>query len=80
MYISFTSYEQPIWISNFLNEFLFTYLLGNIGKIKVLNPDQNTSKNANITLYTHKEKTVCNTLNWENWSSEFVKLVVRWAE
>ena len=25
--ISFTSYKQPIWISNFCNKFLFTYLL-----------------------------------------------------
>ena len=25
-------------------------------------------------------KTLCNTLNWGNWNSEFVKLDVRWAE
>ena len=40
--ISFTSYEQPIRISNFC---LLT-LLVNIGKVKVLNWDKNTSKNA----------------------------------
>ena len=40
----------------------------------------NTSKNANITLYTQKIKALCNTLNWGNWNLGFVKLVVRWAE
>ena len=27
-----------------------------------------------------KIKSLCNTLNWGNWNSEFIKLVVRWAE
>ena len=31
-------------------------MLVNIGKIKVLNSDQNASKNDNITLYKHKNK------------------------
>ena len=32
-------------------------------------------------LFTHKKiKTTCNTLNWRNWNSKFVKLVVQWAE
>ena len=38
---------------------IFVYLLYqlvNIGKIKVLNQDNNSSKNANITLYTQKNK------------------------
>ena len=69
-------YESRIFATNFC---LLT-LLVNIGKIKVLNWDQNTSKNANITLYTKKIKTLCNTLNWGNWNSGFVKLGVRWAE
>ena len=37
-------------------------------------------KNANITQYTKKKKRLCNTLNWGNWNSGFVKLGVRWAE
>ena len=61
-------YNSPIFATNFC---LLT-LLVNIGKIKVLNQDQNTSKNVNITL--------CNILNWGNWNSGFVKLGVRWAE
>ena len=69
-------YESLVFATNFC---LLT-LLVNTGKIKVLNWDQNTSKNANITLYTKKIKTLCNTLNWENRNSEFVILVVRWAE
>ena len=44
-------YESRIFATNFC---LLT-LLVNIGKIKVLNQDQSTSKNANITLYTHKK-------------------------
>ena len=27
-----------------------------------------------------RKKTLCNTLNWENWNSGFEKLGVRWAE
>ena len=69
-------YESRIFATNFC---LLT-LLVNIGKVKVLNWDKNTSKNANISLYTQKIKTLCNTLNWGNWNSGFVKLVVRWAE
>ena len=69
-------YESWIFATNFC---LLTFWV-NIGKIKVLNYGQNTSKNANITLYTKKIKALCNTLNWGNWNSGFVKLVVRWAE
>ena len=37
-------------------------------------------KNAKTTLYMKKKKTLCNTLNWGNWNSGFVKLGVRWAK
>ena len=57
----------------FATDFCLVTLLVNIGKIKILNKDQNTSKNANITLYT-----LCNTLNWGNWKSGFIKLGVQW--
>ena len=43
-------YESQIFATNFC---LLT-LLVNIGKIKVLIQDQNTSKNAKVTLYTKK--------------------------
>ena len=33
-----------------------------------------------ITLFIKRDKTLCNTLNWWNWNSEFKKLVVRWAD
>ena len=36
--------------------FYLLFYLVNTGKIKVLNQDQNTSKNANITCYTQKNK------------------------
>ena len=36
--------------------------------------------NANITCYIKKKKPLCNTLNWGNWNSGFVKLGVWWAE
>ena len=36
--------------------FCLLTLLVNIGKIKILNQDENTSKNANITCYTQKNK------------------------
>ena len=54
--ISFSSFKQPIRISNFCNECFF--------KIKVLNWHHNTPKNANITLYINKIKTLCNNLFW----------------
>ena len=43
---------------------------------------QNTPKNADIIRYIKKKKkkTPCNTLDWGNWNSGFVKLGVRWAE
>ena len=37
---------------------------------------QNTPKNANVTVNIKKLKTFSNTLNWWNWRSFFVKLVV----
>ena len=43
-------YESQIYATNFC---LLT-LLVNIGKIKVLIQDQNTSKNAKVTLYSQK--------------------------
>ena len=56
---------------------LFEYFV----QIKVLNQLQKTSKNANVTHYIKKKKkTPCNTLDWGNWNSGFVKLGVRWAE
>ena len=57
--ISFTSYKQPIRISNFGNEIcLFTFWV-NTYKTKVLNKGQSTSKNANITVWTKNLKTLC---------------------
>ena len=44
-------YESQI----FETIFCLLTLLVNMCKIKVLNQDQNTSKNANITFYTHKK-------------------------
>ena len=49
-------------------------------QIKVLNQYQNAPKNANITSYIKKKKTLCKTLNWGNWNWGFIKLGVRWAE
>ena len=50
-------------------------------EIKFLNWYQNTPKNAKVTRYVKKKKkTLCNTLNWRNWNSGFVKLSVQWAE
>ena len=71
-------FDHQLWIPNFCNNF-FVYLLSEyFYQVKVLNQYHNTPKNANTTLYTRK-KTHCNTLNWGNWNSEFVKLV-QWAE
>ena len=47
---------------------------------KILNQYQNTPQNANITRHIRKKKAFCNTLNWGNWNSGFVKWGVRWAE
>ena len=59
----------------------FVYLLFEcLFQIKVMNQYRYTPKNANITRYIKKKKTLCNTLNWRNWNSGFVKLGVRWAE
>ena len=33
-----------------------------------------------MTCYIKKKKTLCNTLDWGNWYSGFVKLGVWWAE
>ena len=75
--ISRSAYRIP----NFTNPKFFVCLLFEyFFQIKVLNWYQNTPKNANITPYIEKKKTLCNTLNWGNWNSGFVKLDVRWAE
>ena len=64
-----------------MNHEYFVYLLFEyFFQIKVLNQQQNTPKNANTTRYIKKKKTLCNTLNWGNWYSGFLKLGVRWAE
>ena len=62
--------------------FGFMYLVSVDAKdrSKVLNQYQNTPKNSNKTSYIKKKKTLCNTLNWGNWNSGFVKLGVGWAE
>ena len=44
-----------------------------------MNYYHNTARNANITLYIKKIKTLCNTLNWRNWNSGFVKLGIQWV-
>ena len=36
--------------------------------------------NQRIAIIWKKKKTLCNTLNWGNWNSGFIKLGVRWAE
>ena len=38
------------------------------------------TQNSNIARYIKKKNTLCNTLNWGNWNSGFVKLGVRLAE
>ena len=69
------------WTPNFTNTKYFVCLLFEyFFQIKVLNQYPNTPKNASITHYIKKKKTLCNTLNWGNWNSGFVKLGVRWAE
>ena len=63
---------------NFTNPEYFDCLLFEyFSQIKVLNQYQNTPKNANITRYIKKERTLCNTLNWGNLSSGLIKLGVR---
>ena len=49
-----TNNQYQSWILATI--FCLLTLLVNIGKIKVLNWDQNTSKNANTTLYTKRNK------------------------
>ena len=39
-----------------------------------------TQKCQHKTRSTKKKKTLCNTWNWGNWNSGFVKLGFRWAE
>ena len=78
--ISFTSYEQPIWISNFCNEFLFTYFVSKYWQDKSFKLRPKYIKKCQYNSLHKKIKTLCNTLNWWNWNLEFVKLVVRWAE
>ena len=71
--------KQPITNSKFCNEFFVYLLFEYFYQVKVLNYYHNTPKNANITLYIKKIKTLCNTLNWGNWgnwNSGFIELVV----
>ena len=63
-----------------ITNILFIYFLSNFFQIKVLNKYQNTLKNVNITRYIERKKTLCNTLNWGNWNSGFLKLGVWWGE
>ena len=67
--ISFSSFEQPTRIPNFCNEFFVYLLFEYFYNAKVLNYYH---KNANITLYIKKIKTLCNTLNLRNCYSGFV--------
>ena len=73
---SFSSSNNQLRIPNISNDF-FVYLFFQwCYQVKVLNYITIQPKNANITLYIKKLKTLCNTLNWGNWNSEFRKLVV----
>ena len=63
--------------TQFYESRIFCLLFEYFFQIKVLNQYQNTPKNANITCYIQKKKPLCNTLNWGNWNSGFVKLAVR---
>ena len=74
--ISFSSSNTQFYESRIFCLFTFWVFFPD----KVLNYYQNTPKNVNITCYIKKKKTLCNTLNWGNWNSGFVKLGVRWAE
>ena len=66
IYILFSSSNNQLRIPNICNEF-FVYLLFQwCYQVKVLNYITIQPKNANITLYIKKLKTLCNTLNWGN--------------
>ena len=74
-----SSSNNQLRIPNFCNEFFFIWLFEYLYQVEVLNYYHNTPKNANITLYIKKIKTLCNTLNWGNWgnwNSGFIELVV----
>ena len=80
LYYLFQLIEQPIpnsefWQRNFC---LFTFWVLLPGKSLRL-MSQHIQKCQNNSLQK-KIKTLCNTLDWGNWNSEFGKLVVRWAE
>ena len=81
VYIVFTSYEQPIRISNFCNKFLFPFFVSKYWQDKCfkLRPKY-MEKCQYIYLHRKRIKTLCNTLNWGCWNSRFVKLVVLWVE
>ena len=63
IYISFSSYNQPIRIPNIYNE-IFVYLFFEyFDKLKVLNSDQNTPKKANWTVWLYLYQRYKNTLH-----------------
>ena len=76
--ISFSSLSTQFYESRIFC--LFTFWVFFSRKF-LINIKIHTPKNANISRYIKKkEKTLCNTLNWGNWNSGFVKLGVHWAE
>ena len=76
MNISFSSLNTQFYESGICC--LFTFWL--VFPDEILNQYQNTPQNANITRHIRKKKPLCNTLNWGNWNSGFIKLGVQWAE
>ena len=79
-HISFSSSNNQLWIPNFCNEFFVYLLFEYFYQVIVLNYYHNTPKNANINLYIKKKENTLQHLKWGNWYSEFLKLVVWWAE
>ena len=55
-YISFASYEQPIWISNICNKFLLTYFVSKYWQDKSFKSRLKTLKNASISHSLHTQK------------------------
>ena len=65
--------DHPIlWIPNVL--FVYFLIIFSDKSFKLIS---NYTQKCQYNLYIKKEKPLCNTLNWGNWNSGFVKLGVR---
>ena len=67
------NYESQIFATNSLHIYFLSVLPGH-------NITLHPQMAYYITLCIKKIKTLCNTLDWGNWNSEFVKLLVWWVE